>query len=111
MSILQIRIPQDTPRFVQHTLLDEQTYVLRGSWNERESAWYLDIGDSDDVPIITSRKLVANWPLLHRVTDARKPPGEIYCIDPTGSVNPGLDDLDNRVLLLYFDEVEMEDYR
>ncbi len=112
MAILRIDMPQDSPQFVQQTQLDGETYTFRFHWNEREEAWYLQIGDVDDVPIISSRKLVANWPLLMRVTDSRRPPGELYLVDPTGSdTDPGLKELSNRVELLYFDEEEMELYR
>ena len=108
MAVFKIPLPTGVPQFVEQTQLDGLTFTIRIHWNERESAWYLEIGDVDGVVIVASRKLVANWPLLQRVTDERKPPGEIYCIDLTDEgVDPGLDDLGERVDLVYIDAAEM----
>jgi len=112
MAILRIPLPQGLPQFVQQVPLDGRTYTLRFHWNEREESWYMELADAEDVTIIAARKLVANWPLLHRRPDERKPPGELFVIDATGpGVDPGLQDLDQRVQLQYFDAEEMEQYR
>ena len=112
MAIIRIPLDQDSPEFVQQTQLDGITYTLRFHWNEREQSWYLAIGDVDDVPIVTSRKMVSEWPMLHREQSERKPPGSLWVVDLTGSGEPpGLSDLDKRVVLLYLDEEEMEAYR
>jgi len=111
-AIFKLNCPQNVPQFVQQTQLDGRTYTFRFHWNERERSWYLEIGDVDDVPIVASRKLVANWPLLQRVTDERRPPGEIFVVNATADdSDPDLDDLDESVTLQYFDESEMENYR
>lgn len=112
MAIIRIPLPQGIPQFVQQTSLDGRTYQLRFHWNERESSWYLEVADAEGTVIVAGRKLVANWPLLQRCISEEKPPGEIFVVDPTGSdVPPGLDELDERVQLQYFDAEEMENYR
>jgi len=53
--------------------------------------------------------VVADWPLFHRSVDARLPEGRVFVVDLTGEgEDPGLDDLDVRVLLLYFDAEAVE---
>lgn len=112
MAIFRIPLEQDFPEFVQQTQLDGITYTLRFHWNEREESWYFELGDVDDNPVVASRKVVADWPLLHREQSEDKPPGSIWAIDLTGEGQPpGLNDLDERVIILYFDEAEMETYR
>lgn len=106
MSTFSIPLPTSNPHFVQQTQLNGVTYTIRIHWNEREEAFYMELGDIEGNPIVASRKLVANWGLLFRVTDERKPVGDIFCVDQTGQgVDPGLDDLGERVLLIYDDGI------
>lgn len=108
MAIFRIPLPTGVPHFVLQTQLDGETFELRIHWNEREEAWYLEIADVDGVTIVASRKLVADWSLMHRVADARKPLGELLVVDLTGEgVDPGLNDLGERVELNYADEAEI----
>jgi hypothetical protein len=83
--------------------LDGVTYVVDMHWNEREGAWYLDLSDSTESRIASGMKVIANAPLLAKVVDARRPPGEIIALDQTGNDvdDPGFDDLNIRVKLLY----------
>lgn len=108
MTIHRIPLEAGNPQYVQQVQFDGVTYGIRMHWNEREGAWYLDLLDAADDVIIAGRKLVADWPLLHRCVDARKPPGQIYCIDKSGrGEDPGFDDIDDRVVLLYYDAQEL----
>lgn len=108
MTIFRIPLPTSIPHFVLQTQLDGETFTIRVHWNERESAWYLELADLEGVTIVASRKLVADWSLLHRVTDDRRPPGELVVVDLTGEgIDPGLDDLGERVELNYADAAEL----
>jgi len=108
MAIHKIFLEKKTPNYTQQVLLDGITYIVRLHWNERERAWYFDLLDASNSPIISGRRLVANWPLLHRCADPRKPPGEIYCIDRSATgQDPGYDDVDDRIVLLYYDAEEL----
>ena len=106
------RIPTSTdpelPHYVQRTALEGTTYVLRIDWNQREQRWYLRISDEDGNVLAGDVKVVANWPLLRRHRDERLPPGSIMAIDQSGKgEDPGLTELGERVLLLYFDAEEL----
>lgn len=108
MTIHQIALPQGDPHFEQQVQLDGLTYNLLIHWNEREEAFYMELLDDDNEPIVSGRKMVADWPMLHRSVDARLPAGELLVVDITGNgVDPGLYDLDKRVVLMYFDADSM----
>ncbi len=103
-----VTIPLSTDAiFTQVTALSGQDFVFTFKWNARESAWYMDIADQDDVLIVASRKLVVDYPLITRCVDPRRPLGVLWAIDRSGAgLDPGRFDLDGRVALIY---VEPED--
>jgi len=106
MTILRIPLTTSSPHFEQEIQLDGVAYRMVIHWNEREEAFYLDLLDDDNVSIISGRKMLPDWPLLHRCRDARKPAGQLFVVDLTGNGEPpGLNDLDERVVLLYYDAV------
>lgn len=108
MSFHQIPLPQDVSHFVQQAILDNVTYTLRCHYNERENSWYMDLLDVEQNPIVCGRKLVADWPLLHRSRHTSLPPGQLYMVDLSDAgIDPSLADIGSRVILVYADEVEM----
>lgn len=119
---MSLRIPTSTtfPFYSQTTTLDGQDYVFRFLWNQREGTWFFSLLDADEDPIVEGLKVVVNLPLLRLVTDERKPPGVLLAVDTTApevdrtagekvlALDPGLEELGERVLLLYFSEAEIE---
>lgn len=95
--------------YSQRTVLDGREYLLLFRWNQREGRWYLTISDQDGAPIVSGVKIVVNFPLItNRIVDARRPPGEIFATDTTGAdIDPGLDDLGSRVVLIYIDAADI----
>ncbi len=92
--------------FSQVTSLGGQDFIMTFEWNARESAWYLDVADQDDIPIFTAVKVVVNWPLAARCVDPRRPRGVLIAIDSTGAgLDPLQDDLGKRVELFFIDDV------
>ncbi len=92
--------------FSQVTSLGGQDFIMTFEWNARESAWYLDVADQDDVPIFTAVKVVVNWPLASRCVDPRRPRGVLIAIDSTGAgLDPLQDDLGKRVELFFIDDL------
>ena len=118
---MSLTIPTSTERsdYVQTTTLDGRDYIFRFLFNQREGKWYMRLADQDDVPIVEGVKLVADYNLLKRIVDARRPPGYMIAKDTTAldvdvaagekitALDPGLPDLGGRVLLLYFTEAEV----
>ena len=103
------RIPSGAPgpSFTMRTSLDGVTFELTLTWNERESAWYLAIADSDGAVIRSGIRLALDWPLLRQVVDDRRPAGELYAIDVESTgVDAGREDLGGRVRLYYVTAAE-----
>lgn len=105
-----LAVPSDTPLWSQRTQLDGSDFILSFDYSGREDRFYLSIADSAGVAIVSGIKLVTNWPLLGKVSDTRRPKGELLAFDPLDGVEgavygpPGFRDLGpgRRVKLLYF---------
>lgn len=101
---IEIPVAVDTPLYTERVTLDGQEYVLKLDWNDRENRWYLSIYAIDLTPLATGIKVVANWPLLRRFTNAGIPPGVLVATDlsPMGGESPTYSELGARVRLTYF---------
>jgi len=91
--------------------LDNVTFTLHVYWNEREAAWYLDLHDDSDSPIVCGIKLVASYPLLtayHAYEGC--PTGELFIIDVEGNFDTAHTDFDGlgaRYRLAYLTAAEV----
>lgn len=83
--------------------LDGAVYTLTIRWNTRDGAFFMDLYDANGDLLKPAIKLVCDWPLTGlRDTDPRMPPGVLRVLDTTGAqIDPTLDDLGTRCLLLY----------
>ena len=95
--------------WTQRTALGGADYLLRFRWSQREGHWLLTLSDSDGVAIVSGVVLVTAVYLLKRVTDARRPAGELLVVDTSGAndVDPAFDDLGDRFGLLYLEPSEV----
>lgn len=97
----------DLPHYDMQVVLDGVTYTLEFRWNTRESVWKMDLKTEDETPILSSVKVVVNFPLCARVASANRLPGKLVAFDTTNlQINPGFEDLGDRVTLLYLTETE-----
>lgn len=104
--------------YVQTTSLDGRDYILRFLFNRRDQRWRISVLDQDESPIRFGVKVVADSPLLRRETDDRRPKGILLAKDLGATdvdrsageklvaIDPGVDELGARVLLIYFTEAE-----
>jgi hypothetical protein len=77
-------------------------YLLRFTWNYRESFWYLTISDTDSNVIAGNIKVVISKPLLLEISNEDKPNGQLIAVDTSGAdIEAGLDELGDRVLLFW----------
>jgi len=120
---MSLRIPtsQRFTDYRQTTTLEGRDFILRFLWNQREGTWFFSLFDSQEDPIVEGVKVVVGFPLLRLVTDDRKPPGVLLAVDTTAPVpdraegekvlalDPGIDELGERVLLLYFPTDELDE--
>lgn len=96
------------PTVRQRVKLDGRDYLLDFSWNGRESRWYVTVLDADGVLICGSRKVVVGGRIANRTADPRAPLGVLCAVDVSGSdIDPGIDDLGERVVLGYFDAADI----
>lgn len=92
-----------TPHFELQVTLEDVTYTLELRWNERASAWFMNVLDAEGVTMLQAGlRLVADW-MLGSFNVGAQPPGAFVARDTSGlGIDPTLEDLGTRVQLLYF---------
>lgn len=101
------------PSYTFDTLLGGHQVRFDFRWNERDAAWYFDVYDENEAPIIHGVKVVLGVPLGRRCTHPLFKNGVIVARERSRTKRePGLDDLGNRrdgarVNLIYFSSQEM----
>jgi len=100
-----VAIPTDASgarSFRQRTSLDGHEYVLTFDWNERSSAWFFSLADTDETPLLSGKKITVGTDLLGALLGPARPPGQIICLEVSGlPVDPGLTSLGDTHELLY----------
>lgn len=83
-------------------VLDGDSFYIHMDFNARDEHWYISVHDATNTPIegCVGRRIVTNWPILHRATAAGRPAGNIIT-SSADHEDPGLYDLGNRVKLYY----------
>lgn len=79
-------------------------YRFAVAWNTRSQNWSFSIGLPDQDPIVAGLRIVGDWQYSQFFTDARLPPGRLYSVDLSGTgLDPGREDLGDRVVMVYND--------
>lgn len=109
MALLNVPIKRGAASWTQRMQLDGIAYILDFAWNGRDGAWYLGLLDAAGNPLLLSRKIVSNTPLLRRFRFVSGlPAGELFASDPTNTIDyPGYDELGATVKLIYFEKSEL----
>ncbi len=108
MTIQLISTSTTLSSYTQRTVLDGREYGFRFQWNQRAAKWYMDLADAAGAPIVFGVKVVADFPLLRRLTDSRTPPGELFAMDRSrAGQDPGLSDFGTRVQLIYIPAADL----
>lgn len=98
----------DAPRYALRVDLDAQRYSFEFEWNDRAGAWFFNLLDASEDPILQGVRVVVNSSLLELFRDPRLPPGVLFAADSTGlDLDPGLTDLGDRVQLVYYPLVDL----
>lgn len=102
MALLQIPTRTDLDNYSEVVVLQNVTYTFNFAWNYRASYWGLTILDPNGNQIVAGVALRINVNILGIVSDPLKPPGQLAVVDTSGAgLDPGLNDLGGRVVLLY----------
>lgn len=109
---MTVRLPvtQEGARFQFFCELDGISYSFLFRWNDRDGAWYLEIGDGGGAALVSGIKVVIDIWLLKAIRglSAGLPPGDFIAFDTANlDTDAGFEDLGRRVQILYFtaDEV------
>ena len=105
MALLNLPVTS-YPDVEQVYALEGVNYVCRTRWNERASAWFLDVALEDGTAIVTGRKITVSQMLGYRSADSRRFPGWLVALDSSGVyLDPTETDLGTRVQLYYLESV------
>ena len=99
MALLQIPTRTDKDNYGVAVSLEGADYRFSFAWNYRASYWAMSI---DGVISGLALRVGVSEDLLRYVPSTSKPPGKFYLVDTSGQdLDPGIDELGGRVLLLY----------
>jgi hypothetical protein len=108
---VQLPVVQEGPHFSFNCELDGVTYGFSFRWNDRDSAWFLDIADGGGTPMLSGIRVVINLLLLRAirgVSGLALPPGDLIALDTTGQgLDAAFEDLGRRVQILYLTQAEI----
>lgn len=111
MSVFALPLQTDsgeTPHYSFKCALEGKTYSFEFLWNDRDGAWYMQIGDAQENLLAGNMRVVLGKFFTARYRDTNLPPGQFVCQDTSGQdVDPGLEDLGGRVQVLYYDSTEV----
>lgn len=101
MIQIDLPLPPPSAKFTQQTTIDGQVYTFEFMWNARMQKWLMTLSDQDGVAIRSGITMVRDFPLIRRVVDERRPPGDFMLLKDTA---PTLDDIGS---LFYFTAAEI----
>lgn len=107
MAAFVIPCQSDLPHFTFQCELDGITFEFEFRWNERSSDWFMILRDVDGNVLLGEQRVASNWALASRKRyDPAMPSGSLMCFDTSGqNLDPGLEDLGQRVQILYYSSV------
>jgi hypothetical protein len=105
MSILAVPISNNADA-EQVTSFEGVEYTIRTRYNQREDAYYIDIGDTSGALLLAGVKLVPQRGLIRRYRNPELPPGELYVYSADGET-PRRDAFGDSATLWYITSDEL----
>lgn len=103
-----IPVTPGVPHLAVTTVLEGVAYGFEFRWSTREACFYANLLTAEGDLIYAGMKVVTGAPLFERCADERRFPGRIFAMDTEGKGrSPGLEDLGDRVLLVYLTAAEV----
>lgn len=95
-------------QFKFSTELDGVAFTFTFTWNRRDSAWYLRLGNGEDNPLAQGIRVVLRSSLLGIGKPIEGfPQGVLYAVDTTGQdIEPTQEDLGSRVRIYFFNAAD-----
>lgn len=98
------------PHYSFSITLAEEDYVFNVRWNTRDEAWYLDLLEADETPIIRDMKVVLGAMIGSRSAIATRLPGTLIAFDTSGvGLEADLDSLGDRVQVFFLSAGELQE--
>jgi hypothetical protein len=95
-------LTDDTPHYSFACELEGVTYSFEFLWDDRDGAWYMQIGDGEENPLTGMLRVVLGKSFTSQYVNPALPPGAFFAKDTSNSnVDPGLEDLGSRVQIWY----------
>lgn len=109
MAVFRLPLDAVAPNYRMSITLDDTPYIFDVRWNGRDGAWYFDLYDIVEAPILVGIKIVLGAVLGVRSKDVRFPTGALYAVDLSGDGRDAtIDDLGTRVVVFYNDRAQVE---
>ncbi len=107
---MSVVIPfKDLPSFTESIVLDNIPLNFKFVWNGRDDAWYMNIFDSINDPILEGIKIVNGWELISNYTDIRLPLGALLVVSLRDDEEViGRNDMVDNYKLVYLTEAELD---
>jgi hypothetical protein len=102
--MLKLPLFKDSPAVEMVISLEETSYQLTYTWNQRSASWYLDVATQEGVKILSGIRIQHRWSLWARYRAiATLPPGELVCISMTDdNIDPSFASFGRDTILLYY---------
>ena len=111
MAATRIPVEPGVPAQSFTTTIAGRSYVFEFRWNGRDSAWYMNLRDSDidETPIRMGIKIVLGTFLGNASSHPDFPPGAFIAYDTTNQgLDATLDDIGDRVEILHLTSGEID---
>lgn len=100
--VLEMPLLPKFPNFRFGSTIDTVPYLFDVRWNSRDEAWYMDVLESSEKPIVLGLKLVLGTYVGRRCNHALFKQGVFIVSDTSGSGRDAtFDDFGTRVILMY----------
>lgn len=108
MSSLEIPLTPSIGSYRFGTVIETVAYIFDVRWNVRAQAWYMDIREADETPIILGVRLVLGVYLGRRSNHDLFKNGVLIAVDlGIHGRDAGFDDLGVRVVLKYIPVLDL----
>lgn len=108
MASIQIPLVPSVGSYRFATVITTTAYIFDVRWNTRDAAWYMDVLEVDETPIIRGIKLVLGVYLGRRSNHTLFLNGVFTLSDTSGAkADATFDDLGVRVLLQYIPVLDL----
>jgi hypothetical protein len=97
-----------TPHYSFQCELDGATFTFEFIWNDRDGAWYMQVGDGEENLLVGATRVVLGTLFTARVRNSALFTGQLQAKDTSGqNIDAGIEDLGSRVQIWYFTAAEI----